>query len=85
MFFFSPFGDRRGCLSHFQQSGDYFLGRDQNYKDLLYRAEDFVDLLSEERLFLFTPSLSANLLPFNSDYVFLLKFSEDALPLTTSL
>lgn len=27
----------------------------KTYKDLLYRAEDFVDLLFEERLFLFTP------------------------------
>lgn len=63
---FFPFGDGRGCLSHFQKSGDYFLGRD--YKDLLCRAEDFVDLLFEERLFLFIPSLPASLLALNSNF-----------------
>ena len=65
----------------------------QTTRICFFVAEDFVDLLFEERLFLFIPPfqlicwlLAAILKTGPSDYVFLLKICklEDVVPLTTS-
>lgn len=78
-FFFPPSGGR-GAFLILSKGDDYLMGRDQNYKDVLFVAEDFVDLLFKERLFLFIPPfqlicwlLTAILKTGSSGYVFLLK------------
>lgn len=84
-------GGEVGCLSHSWQGDDYLMRRVQNYKDQLFLAEVFVDLLFEERKPLFILPLQLTCWPLKAilktgtfSYVFLLKSLEDAVTPSTS-